>query len=98
MFEERKKINPTLIKILLASTLVMSSQLTMANKINKKPNFIRGQIIETYFDGITDDLATAGMGLAGLQASAGPVPDDRFNRKRLTNHTLAPLKKPSVFS
>ncbi len=60
--------------------------------INKKPHFIRGDIIETYYDGITDDLATAGLGVEGLQSSEGPLPDDRLNPtaaelRRLAIHT-----------
>ncbi len=82
---------------LLLSGLIITSSTLLADDVskygvNKKPHFIRGDIIETYYDGITDDLATAGLGVSGLQLFDGPVPDDRLNPttaelRRLAIHT-----------
>jgi hydroxybutyrate-dimer hydrolase len=38
---------------------------------NVKPDFVKGPIVSTTFDGVSDDLLTAGLGKSGL---AGPAP------------------------
>lgn len=38
--------------------------------INTVPSFVRGEISNTYHDGSTDDLLTAGLGVTGLKAAA----------------------------
>jgi hydroxybutyrate-dimer hydrolase len=38
--------------------------------INTVPSFVRGEISNTYHDGTTDDLLTAGLGVTGLKAAA----------------------------
>lgn len=82
--------------ILANSILIVSffgvSPVLLASGVNKKPHFIRGEVISTYYDGITDDLATAGLGVLGLQNPIGPLPDDRLNPsavelRRLAIHT-----------
>ena len=40
---------------------------------NVKPDFIKGNIVSTTYDGNSDDLLTAGLGKTGL-AGAAPVP------------------------
>ena len=79
-------------KVSIASIFLISSPPLLANNINQKPHFIKGNVIEVYYDGVTDDLATAGLGLAGLQSPVGPTPADRLNPtaselRRLAIHT-----------
>jgi hydroxybutyrate-dimer hydrolase len=38
--------------------------------INTTPAFVRGAIASAYYDGTSDDLLTAGLGLSGLKAAA----------------------------
>ena len=38
--------------------------------INTTPAFVRGAIASAYYDGSSDDLLTAGLGLSGLKAAA----------------------------
>ncbi len=39
----------------------------------KKPKFIKGEISEVYYDGISDDLLTAGLGVTGLAEATAPT-------------------------
>ncbi|MBZ2169611.1 D-(-)-3-hydroxybutyrate oligomer hydrolase [Marinobacter sp. F4216] len=38
---------------------------------NAQPEFVAGEVSQAYYDGVTDDLLTAGLGASGL---AGPAP------------------------
>jgi hydroxybutyrate-dimer hydrolase len=41
--------------------------------INLKPNFIKGEIHRTFYDGISDDLLTGGLGKTGIGSAAIPT-------------------------
>lgn len=41
--------------------------------INTAPTFVRGAIASAYYDGNSDDLLTAGLGLTGLKAAVAPA-------------------------
>ena len=41
---------------------------------NELPDFIKGAIVTTVYDGASDDLLTAGLGKSGLQTGACPAP------------------------
>ena len=56
---------------LALSTLALSAYGgSNAADINTVPSFVRGEISNTYHDGSTDDLLTAGLGVTGLKAAA----------------------------
>lgn len=84
-------------RTLLVCALVALSQSALSanhsynHTLNKKPRFIHGEITETYYDGVTDDLATAGLGVAGLQG-ATPFPADRLNP------TAAELRRLAIYT
>ncbi len=44
-----------------------------SNRFNKLPRFVAGEIIATRYDGVLDDLLTAGLGKSGLEDGA-PAP------------------------
>lgn len=70
-------------------TLVLSSLAVLAGcgsddggsllAANVKPDFIKGSIGKTTYDGTSNDLLTAGLGKSGLQAAAPPVFADPAN-------------------
>lgn len=39
---------------------------------NKKPTFVAGDILQSYYDGVTDDLLTGGLGKTGLEDGSPP--------------------------
>lgn len=47
--------------------------------LNKIPEFIVGDIEQTRYDGITDDLLTAGLGASGIASATAPAFDDPLN-------------------
>ncbi|MBW7471832.1 D-(-)-3-hydroxybutyrate oligomer hydrolase [Marinobacter sp. F4218] len=53
------------------SVFASSAWATNNPALNTLPGFIQGEIAQTAYDGITDDLLTAGLGASGL---AGPAP------------------------
>ncbi len=57
-----------------------------------RPDFIRGPILCTSYDGSTDDLLTAGLGMGGLQLGAAPGFVDAVNP------TAAELRKRAIFN
>jgi hydroxybutyrate-dimer hydrolase len=44
-----------------------------AGEFNELPKFIRGAPVTTHYDGVTNDLLTAGLGASGLQSSTQPT-------------------------
>ncbi|MFC5523376.1 D-(-)-3-hydroxybutyrate oligomer hydrolase [Polaromonas jejuensis] len=46
---------------------------------NTKPGFIQGSITKTVYDGVSNDLLTAGLGKSGLQAASPPAFADPNN-------------------
>ncbi|QSP95634.1 D-(-)-3-hydroxybutyrate oligomer hydrolase [Marinobacter salinisoli] len=59
--------------------------------INFVPDFVQGDIQQTSYDGVTDDLLTAGLGASGL-AGAAPAFDDPLNP------TPAELRKLAIYN
>src|SRR5258706_12311689 len=43
-------------------------------KLNVKPDYIKGNVVSTTYDGNANDLLTAGIGKTGLAAAARPAP------------------------
>lgn len=58
---------------------------------NKVPDFVHGEIKQTSYDGITDDLLTAGLGASGL-AGAAPAFND------VLNPTSAELRQLAIYN
>src|SRR5262245_43129801 len=56
----------------LAAAATVACGIAQAAPINQRPPVLRGPIQETAYDGITDDLLTAGLGKTGLLAAAPP--------------------------
>lgn len=50
-----------------------------SNDDNQTPGFIQGDIRHTQYDGITDDLLTAGLGATGLGSATAPAFSDALN-------------------
>lgn len=59
--------------------------------LNKKPDYIKGAIVSTTYDGNTNDLLTAGLGKAGLQGAAPAVADP-------ANPTVEELRKLAIYN
>jgi len=59
--------------------------------VNKKPDYIRGAITATTYDGSTNDLLTAGLGKSGLQGAAPAVADP-------ANPTVEELRKLAIYN
>ena len=49
---------------------------TTTTPTNVKPSFV-GTVTVTHFDGVSDDLLTAGLGAAGLASATAPTVADR---------------------
>jgi len=60
--------------------------------LNKTPDFIVGDIEQTRYDGITDDLLTGGLGATGLASATAPAFDDPLNP------TPAELRRLAIFN
>lgn len=60
---------------------------------NKQPKFVSGEIFETHYDGIDDDLLTAGLGKSGLEdgTSAPGFADPE-------NPTVAELRRLAIYN
>ncbi|MEH6561476.1 MAG: 3-hydroxybutyrate oligomer hydrolase family protein, partial [Marinobacter sp.] len=47
--------------------------------VSEAPGFIQGDILHTQYDGVTDDLLTAGLGVSGLGSGTAPVFSEPLN-------------------
>jgi len=62
-----------LLLLLITSLFAAASAVHAHGSFNKRPKFVAGAISEVYYDGVSDDLLTAGLGKAGLEDGA-PAP------------------------
>ncbi len=60
-------------------------------KVNTKPDYIKGTIVSTTYDGATNDLLTAGLGKSGLQGAAPAAADP-------LNPTVEELRKLAIYN
>ncbi len=58
---------------------------------NHKPHFIKGTVHHAYYDGLSDDLLTAGLGVGGIAGTAPPVADP-------TQPTAAELRRLAIYN
>jgi hydroxybutyrate-dimer hydrolase len=56
---------------------------------NQLPDFVQGSVTTTQYDGVTNDLLTAGLGASGLANPAAPAFDDPINPTTEELRTLA---------
>ncbi|MEM7224105.1 MAG: 3-hydroxybutyrate oligomer hydrolase family protein [Pseudomonadota bacterium] len=56
-----------------------------------QPSFIKGEVACTYYDGVTDDLLTGGLGASGLLGAAPAAVDP-------TNPTAAELRRLAIYN
>jgi hydroxybutyrate-dimer hydrolase len=66
-------VRPHLCHVFAAATALFCSGAATANDFRDRPAFIRGDISTTRYDGVSDDLLTAGLGAAGLQSPTAPT-------------------------
>ena len=66
--------------------------LSLIAPFNEIPDFIQGDISQTSYDGITDDLLTAGLGASGLASAPGPAFADPLNP------TAAELRRLAIYN
>ena len=59
--------------------------------LNKKPDYIKGAIVSTTYDGSSNDLLTAGLGKTGLQGAAPTAADP-------LNPTVEELRKIAIYN
>jgi hydroxybutyrate-dimer hydrolase len=59
---------------------------------NKKPDYIKGAIVSTTYDGNSNDLLTAGLGKAGLQSTTPPAVADPLNP------TVEELRRTAIYN
>jgi hydroxybutyrate-dimer hydrolase len=68
------------VKTISAAALLAFASATHADQ-QKAPSFINGPILKAVYDGVSDDLLTAGLGKTGLTLAA-PGFVDPLNRRR----------------
>lgn len=73
-------VSPNARAVLLASTLLAALPATQAAAaLGDKPSFITGAVTVTHYDGVTNDLLTAGLGASGLGSATAPGFADKNN-------------------
>lgn len=75
-----RNIGCTFIQICVIT--LVSVTLSACLESNTQPKFIQGHIDYQYYDGQSDDLLTAGLGIAGLLNSVPPQPHSKPNPSR----------------
>lgn len=66
--------HPLILLLAMVFIIVLSSPALSHYLINKKPNFIKSEILMQEYDGVNDDLLTGGLGKSGIESGA-PVPE-----------------------
>lgn len=64
---------PLIFLLVILLTLALSSPALSTHWTNKKPAFIKGEILMQEYDGVTNDLLTGGLGKSGIEFGA-PAP------------------------
>ena len=67
--------SPALIRPVTAVTDASGYYRLLNEDINELPGFVVGKIKSVTYDGVTNDLLTAGLGKSGLAGAAPPVAD-----------------------
>lgn len=86
-------MKPSYPALIVAVSLFAFSTAEAGSPFNQKPVFIKGDILEVHYDGVTDDLLTAGLGRTGLEdGSPPPVFADPLNP------TDAELRRVAIYN
>ncbi|KAA1174212.1 D-(-)-3-hydroxybutyrate oligomer hydrolase [Marinobacter salinexigens] len=85
-------------KRLMICTLIGASGLALTGckedlpPFNQLPDFIQGDVAFSHYDGVTDDLLTAGLGATGLASTPAPAFADTLNP------TPAELRRLAIYN
>eukprot|EP00163_Fabomonas_tropica_P030887 TRINITY_DN715_c0_g4_i1.p1 TRINITY_DN715_c0_g4~~TRINITY_DN715_c0_g4_i1.p1 ORF type:complete len:704 (+),score=96.49 TRINITY_DN715_c0_g4_i1:7607-9718(+) len=85
-------------KRLMICTLIGASGLAVTGckedlpPFNQLPDFVQGDVARNYYDGVTDDLLTAGLGATGLASTPAPAFADTLNP------TPAELRRLAIYN
>ncbi|MCG7200385.1 D-(-)-3-hydroxybutyrate oligomer hydrolase [Marinobacter pelagius] len=66
-------------RLTLCALIGVSGMAVAAPPFNERPEFIQGTVQSAWYDGVTNDLLTAGLGASGLQNPPPPAFDDALN-------------------
>lgn len=79
-------------RLTLCVLIGASGMAVAAPPFNERPEFLQGSVHSHWYDGVTDDLLTAGLGASGLQNPAPPAFDDALNP------TPAELRRLAIYN
>lgn len=82
-------------KRIMLCTLIGATGIALSackEPFNVRPAFLQGEIQMTQYDGITDDLLTAGLGATGIASTTPPAFDDALNP------TPAELRRLAIYN
>lgn len=87
----------TIMKRIMLCALIGATGMTLTAckdkpPFNEIPDFIQGDISQASYDGITDDLLTAGLGASGLASTPAPAFADPLNP------TAAELRRLAIYN
>ncbi|WP_430461150.1 3-hydroxybutyrate oligomer hydrolase family protein [Thalassolituus sp. LLYu03] len=82
---------PTARALPLAAALLLAACGGDDNALNTRPDFIVSDVTAVQYDGISDDLLTAGLGVSGLQGSAPAYADAE-------HPTAAELRRKAIYN
>ncbi|EMP54643.1 putative D--3-hydroxybutyrate oligomer hydrolase lipoprotein transmembrane [Marinobacter santoriniensis NKSG1] len=82
-------------KRIMLCTLIGATGIALSackEPFNVRPAFLQGEIQMTQYDGVTDDLLTAGLGATGIASTTPPAFDDALNP------TPAELRRLAIYN
>jgi len=79
-------------RLTLCALIGASGIAAAAPPFNERPEFLQGPIQSIWYDGVTNDLLTAGLGASGLQNPTPPTFDDALNP------TSAELRRLAIYN
>lgn len=85
-------LRPSCGRALMLVPALLASGPCVAAMLGDRPAFIQGAPVVTHYDGVTDDLLTAGLGKTGLGSAVAPGFADPLNP------TTAELRRSAVYN
>jgi hydroxybutyrate-dimer hydrolase len=83
---------PSLLRATLSGVALSLLVTGCFDTVNRKPSFVPGDVLRVDYDGITDDLLTAGLGQTGLASAVPPALQDP------ENPTAAELRRLAIYN
>jgi hydroxybutyrate-dimer hydrolase len=83
---------PSLLRATLTGVALSLLVTGCFDTVNRKPSFVPGDVLRVDYDGITDDLLTAGLGQTGLAGALPPALQDP------ENPTAAELRRLAIYN